>query len=192
MTLPIYLIGYMASGKSTVGQLLAQRLGWTFVDLDEAFAEIHGYTTGEYITKFGIEDFRHREKYVVEDLADAATTDHVIYATGGGYPTYEDNMECLRELGTSFYLRWSPEHLTDRLFLSGLDNRPIAQWGMQNAPGENDREKMLHFVTEQLALREPFYRQANYTIDAPIEDEYGPQNDDEIADEIALFIQNYL
>ncbi len=103
MQLPVYLIGYMASGKSTVGRKLADRLGWQFVDLDDAFEQIHGLTTGEYIRVHGLADFRIKEKYVVEDLADAATTDHIIYATGGGYPTYEDNMECLRELGTSSY-----------------------------------------------------------------------------------------
>lgn len=191
MTLPIYLIGYMASGKSTVGRLLADRLGWQFVDLDDAFLQIHGMTTGDYIRQFGVEDFRRKEKYVLEDIADAALTDHVIYATGGGYPTYEDNMECLRELGTSFYLRWSPEHLTDRLFLSGLDNRPIATKGMLSETGENEREKMLRFVTKQLAEREPYYAKANHILDAPLEDEYGPQNDEELADELELFIRNY-
>lgn len=196
--LPVYLIGYMASGKSTVGRLLADMLGWTFVDLDDAFLAVNGYTTGEYITEFGLPAFRRKEKDLVETIADAATTDRIIYATGGGYPTYEDNMDCLRELGTSFYLRWSPEHLTDRLFLSGLDNRPIAAQGMQQAEGSTDRERMLAFVTRQLAEREPYYRQANYTIDAPLETPdgepgiYGPDNDQELATELATFIRNFL
>ena len=47
MELPIYLIGYMASGKTTVGKILANKLGWSFVDLDDAFEELYGYTTGE-------------------------------------------------------------------------------------------------------------------------------------------------
>lgn len=179
MTLPVYLVGYMASGKSTVGRLLADKLGWQFVDLDDAFLQIHGYTTGEYIQKYGLEEFRVKEKWVVEDVADAATTDHIIYATGGGYPTWGDNMDCLRELGTSFYLRWSPEHLLDRLRISGIENRPLAQLDME-------------FIRQQLSERESFYRKANHVIDCPIEDEYGPQNDEEIAEELALFIQNYL
>ena len=52
---PIYLIGYMAAGKTTVGRMLAERLGWHFVDLDDAFAEIHSLTPAEYIRKHGIE-----------------------------------------------------------------------------------------------------------------------------------------
>ena len=67
MQLPIYLIGYMAAGKTTVGRLLAERLGWHFVDLDEAFAEIHSQTPAEYIRKHGIEEFRIKEKYVVDE-----------------------------------------------------------------------------------------------------------------------------
>jgi shikimate kinase len=43
MELPIYLIGYMASGKTTVGKILANKLGWSFVDLDDAFEELYGY-----------------------------------------------------------------------------------------------------------------------------------------------------
>ena len=58
---PIYLIGYMAAGKTTVGRLLAERLVWHFVDLDEAFAEIHSQTPAEYIREHGIEEFRRKE-----------------------------------------------------------------------------------------------------------------------------------
>ena len=47
MTYPIYLIGYMGAGKTTVGRLLAERLGWHFVDLDDAFHEIHGLSPAD-------------------------------------------------------------------------------------------------------------------------------------------------
>ena len=95
MELPIYLIGYMGAGKTTAGKLLAQKLGWHFVDLDEAFKEIHGLSTADYIRQYGLEDFRKKEKYVAEDLAELPI-EKVVYATGGGYPCWEDNMECLQ------------------------------------------------------------------------------------------------
>lgn len=185
MELPVYLIGYMASGKTTVGRLLSEKLGWHFVDLDDAFYEINGMSTGDYIRQYGIEQFRKQEKDCVERLAELPIQ-KVIYATGGGYPCWEDNMDCLLELGTSFYLRWTPEQLTQRLFLSGLDNRPVAIAGMQSEEGDNEEERMLRFVRKHIAERAPFYEQAHYIIDAP--DRLHPSNDEQIAEKIYQLI----
>ena len=173
MELPIYLVGYMGAGKTTAGRKLAEKLGWHFVDLDEAFKEIHGYTTAEYIRTFGIEDFRKKEKYVVEDIADAAPFEKVIYATGGGYPCWEDNMDCLRELGTSIYIRWKPEHLAKRLALTDLSERPVLQ-------GRTEKE-LLSFIAPQLEAREPFYSRAHHILDVEICDE---DSDERIAQEL--------
>lgn len=175
---PIYLIGYMAAGKTTVGQLLAQMLGWRFVDLDEAFREIHGLSTADYIRQKGIEDFRIKEKYVLEDVADMAPFDNVIYATGGGYPCYEDNMDCLNELGTSIYIRWTAEDLVRRLMLTDLSDRPVLQ-------GRTEDE-LLRFVAPQLQARQPYYEQANYIIDAP---GFCPEADEQIAKEICQLMK---
>ena len=178
MKLPIYSIGYMGAGKTTVGRMLADKLGWHFVDLDEAFYHIHGYTPAEYIRQFGIEDFRRKEKYVVEDLADRIPFEKVIYATGGGYPCWEDNMDCLRELGTSIYLRWKPEHLAKRLMLTDLTDRPVLQ-------GRTEKE-LLEFIAPQLQAREPFYQRANHILDVEICDE---QSDERIAEELYRLIR---
>ena len=174
MHLPIYLIGYMAAGKTTVGRLLAERLGRRFVDLDEAFAEIHSQTPAEYIREHGIEAFRYKEKYVVEDLAELPI-EKVIYATGGGYPCWEDNMECLKELGTSIYLKWKPEHLAQRLMLTDLSTRPVLQ-------GRTEKE-LLSFITPQLEAREPFYMKADYVIEAPVKD-IAEEDDINIAEQL--------
>ena len=179
MQLPIYLVGYMGAGKTTAGRLLAEKLGWHFVDLDNAFKEIHGMTTADYIRTYGIEDFRRKEKYVVEDLADQVPFDHIIYATGGGYPCWEDNMECLRELGTSIYIRWSPEHLAKRLSLTDLSERPVLQ-------GRTE-EELLAFIAPQLEAREPFYSKANHILDVDICDE---NSDERIAEELFEFIKS--
>ena len=180
MQLPIYLIGYMAAGKTTVGRLLAERLGWRFVDLDEAFAEIHSQTPAEYIREHGIEAFRYKEKYVLEDLAELPI-EKVIYATGGGYPCWEDNMECLKELGTSIYLKWKPEHLAQRLMLTDLSTRPVLQ-------GRSE-EELLAFITPQLQAREPFYMMADYVIEAPVKD-IAAEDDQHIADLLYQLIIN--
>ena len=179
MELPIYLVGYMGAGKTTAGRLLADKLGWHFVDLDDAFEQIHGLSTADYIRRYGIEDFRKKEKYVVEDLADEVPYEHVIYATGGGYPCWEDNMDCLRELGTSIYIRWSPEHLAKRLSLTDLNDRPVLQ-------GRTEKE-LLEFIAPQLAAREPFYARANHILDVDICDE---DSDERIAQELYEFLKD--
>lgn len=177
MELPIYLIGYMGAGKTTAGRMLADKLGWHFVDLDDAFYQIHGYTTADYIREFGLEEFRKKEKYVVEDLAELPY-EHVIYATGGGYPCWEDNMDCLLELGTSIYLRWSPEHLARRLSLTDLSTRPVLQ-------GRTE-EELLEFIAPQLEERDPIYRRANHVLDVQQCDE---ESDERIAEEIYQWIK---
>ena len=181
MELPIYLVGYMGAGKTTAGRLLADKLGWRFVDLDEAFAAIHGYTTAQYIRQFGLEAFRLKEKEVVEDLADKIPYEHVIYATGGGYPCWEDNMDCLRELGTSIYIRWKPEHLAKRLSLTDLSERPVLQ-------GRTEKE-LLEFIAPQLQAREPFYSQAHHILEVDSCDE---QSDERIAQELYEFLSSHL
>ena len=178
MELPIYLVGYMGAGKTTAGRLLAEKLGWHLVDLDDAFEQIHGLTPAEYIRRYGIEEFRKKEKWVVEDLADQSPYEKVIYATGGGYPCWEDNMDCLRELGTSIYIRWAPEHLAKRLSLTDLSERPMLQ-------GKTEKE-LLACIAPQLEAREPFYRRANHILEVEICDE---QSDERIADELFLFIR---
>ena len=178
MELPIYLIGYMGAGKTTAGRILADKLGWHFVDLDDAFYQIHGYTTADYIREFGLEEFRKKEKYVVEDLAELPY-EHVIYATGGGYPCWEDNMDCLLELGTSIYLRWSPEHLARRLSLTDLSTRPVLQ-------GRTE-EELLEFIAPQLEERDPIYSRANHVLDVQQCDE---ESDQRIAEEIYQWIKN--
>ena len=172
MNLPVYLIGYMGAGKTTVGRLLADKLGWHFVDLDDAFAEIYGMTTAECIRKYGVEQFRKLEKDCVEKLSELPI-DRVIYATGGGYPCWEDNMDCLLELGTSVYIRWKPEHLAHRIELSGIEQRPILQ--------QKRGEELLRFVEWQMSGREEYYARANYVIDALL-GEYSEQADEEIAE----------
>lgn len=181
MHIPIYLIGYMGAGKSTVGKLLANHLGWKFVDLDDAFHEIHGLTPADYIRTYGIEEFRIKEKYVLEDLAELPI-EKVIYATGGGYPCWEDNMDCLKELGTSIYLRWSVEHLATRLMLTDLDSRPVLQG--------RTKEELMDFIAPQLTAREPYYLQADYVIEAPL-GTICEQDDEKIAQYLYTMIQNH-
>ena len=98
-------------------------------------------------------------------------------------------MDCLKELGTSFYLRWTPEQLTKRLFISGIERRPVAKQGMLAAKGENDEEKMLNFVNRHLAERREYYEQADFIIDAP--EQLHETNDEQLAEQISAIIRQH-
>ena len=87
-------------------------------------------------------------------------------------------MDCLRELGTSIYLRWKPEHLAKRLMLTDLTDRPVLQ-------GRTEKE-LLEFIVPQLQAREPFYQRANHILDVEICDE---QSDERIAEELYRLIR---
>lgn len=173
----------MGAGKTTVGRLLADKLGWHFVDLDDAFEEMNGMSVLQFVNRYGVEAFRRKEKDCVETLADLPIQ-KVIYATGGGYPCWEDNMECLKELGTSIYLRWQPHHLAHRIELSGVDHRPI----LRGKHGEDLKQ----FVEWQMSGREEFYKQADHIIDAPLNGVLEEQNDEDIAQYLYNLIQENL
>lgn len=175
----------MGAGKTTIGRLLAEKLDWAFVDLDEAFAEINSLTTAQYIRRYGLEAFRHKEKACVEDLSELPIQ-KVIYATGGGYPCWEDNMDCLHELGTSIYLRWSNEHLTERLWLTDLEERPVIE--------AKTKDELRAFVTWQMEAREPFYSQADFILEASqkVGTTLQPTDDERLAQELYQLIQQML
>jgi len=80
---PIFLIGFMASGKTTVGRLLAERLDWTFVDLDKVIEDEAERTVAEIFASEGEPGFRKRE---TEALRDVVKRRKVVVATGGGAP----------------------------------------------------------------------------------------------------------
>ena len=84
-------------------------------------------------------------------------------------------MECLKELGTSIYLKWQPEHLAQRLMLTDLSTRPVLQ-------GRTE-EELLQFITPQLEAREPFYMKADYVIEAPVK-EIAEEDDKHIAEQL--------
>ncbi|HEY9898511.1 MAG TPA: 3-dehydroquinate synthase [Pantanalinema sp.] len=117
----LILLGFMGAGKSTVGAIIADRLGWDFVDLDEAISREAGRSVAELFETEGEHGFRAREK---EALARACARSHQVIAPGGGAVLDPDNVRLMAAAGTVVVLHAPPEKLWRRV--QGTD-RPLAQ-----------------------------------------------------------------
>ena len=151
----IVLIGMMASGKTTVGGLLAAALGRPLVDTDALIEEREGRTIPAIFAADGEAYFRDREREAAEDLARQTG---LVIACGGGLPLRPDAMAPLHETGVVFWLCRDPGATYD----SGvLGDRPLAQDG---------RAAFL----DRFAQREPVYRRwAHHIITDPASPEAG-------------------
>jgi shikimate kinase len=108
---PVFLIGFMASGKTTVGRLLAAALGWSFADLDDRIVTAAGVPIPEIFARDGEAGFRARER----DAVRAASGERrVVFATGGGAPCFGDNLATMRAAGRLVALEVSPEEAVRR------------------------------------------------------------------------------
>lgn len=151
----IFLVGYMASGKSTLARMAGNALKVPYSDTDELLEQLTGQTCAEYMQSVGESAFRQKEANLLHELVDCGSKDAVI-ATGGGLPCFAANMDYMNSHGTTVYLRWTPENLVERLILSGTDHRPL----LKNVP----REQLPGFVGRHLLEREPVYLKAQHTM----------------------------
>lgn len=149
----IFLIGFMGSGKTTVGKKLAKQLNKKFVDLDQLMVQQVGMSIPAYFEQYGEEKFRLLERDSLRQLSD---TDCLV-STGGGSPCYFDNMAFMLAHGLVIYLSLTPKALWSRLQHSNIESRPALK-GLQN-------EELLAFIESKLTDREPFYSQAHLAID---------------------------
>jgi len=137
----IILIGPMGSGKSTIGQLLAQRLGREFRDSDHYIEERTGVDIPRIFDIEGEEGFRQRETRALEDLV---RLDNLVLATGGGSVLREENRKLLREHGFIVFLDTSVDQQMERLRHD--KKRPLLQT-------DNPRERLEKLLEE----RRPIY-----------------------------------
>jgi shikimate kinase len=104
----IFLIGLMGAGKSTVGRMLAKRLGKTFIDSDLEIEKRCGVKIPTIFEMEGEEGFRKRESAVIKELTQL---ENIVLATGGGCVLSSDNRTCLHDNGFVIYLRANPHEL---------------------------------------------------------------------------------
>lgn len=159
----IYLIGYMGSGKTTIGKNVAEKLNWKFVDMDEIIEKKYEMPVSEIFRFFGENEFRGTEQEVLQELS--KSTENCIISTGGGSPCFFDNIEVMKNTGKTVYLNFTAEELSERLYATNLKKRPIL--------ANLQRSDLLDFINENLKRRELFYNQAQIEIkgkDEEIED----------------------
>ena len=118
------LIGYMGSGKTTVGGVLASMAGMDFVDMDPLLEERSGMSISRLFELETEKGFRDRESALIRFLAGEKRRG-VVYATGGGSPLREENRKLLRSLGTVIWLEVSAESVLERL--KDATDRPLLQ-----------------------------------------------------------------
>jgi shikimate kinase len=147
---PMFLIGFMASGKTTIGRLLAERLDWTFVDLDKLIEDGAQRPVADIFVTEGEDGFRKRE---TEALRDVARRRKTVIATGGGAPCREENLETMLAAGRVFWLEVSADEAVTRA--GKVSGRPLLDGAAD--PIATARKLM--------TARRPFYARAHARID---------------------------
>lgn len=145
----IVLVGLPGAGKSTVGPLVAQALGWSFVDLDREIERTAGRSVAEIFAAEGEAGFRLRERGASLAMAE---WDHLVLAPGGGWVLDPRNREALGEGTLTVYLAVSPETAARRLGPAAA-SRPLLA-------GAEPAQRL----RELLKAREGLYLQANHTV----------------------------
>ncbi len=137
----IVLIGFMGSGKTTLGRWIAREHGYTFLDTDDMIELKQQRSINDIFASEGEEYFRDLETDMIKSLADR--DDKVVISVGGGLPVREVNRKLMRRAGKVVYLRTSVDELEKRL--KGDTKRPLLAGG-------NVREKIIALMDKREAL----------------------------------------
>ncbi len=160
----IYLVGFMCSGKTTVGRLLSSRLGVPFYDIDDEIEKREGMSIPEIFEKKGEDYFRKLEFSILQELSQGKG---FVISTGGGLGANEKAMEFMKEKGSVVYIEISFE-----TFLSRCEkdkNRPLLK-------------KPLSEIKELFEKRKRIYEKANIKVN-------GEKSPEEVVKEILLSLE---
>lgn len=149
-----FLIGYMGSGKTTLGRAVAARTGVRFIDLDDYIEEREGCTIKEIFASRGEEAFRAIEREAIDEVS---RLDDTLVACGGGTPCFGNNMDIMNERGLTVYLNAPHSSLLSRL-KKGRAKRPLI--------ASLTDDELDTFIYKQMQWREPHYSRAALTFDS--------------------------
>lgn len=166
----IILCGFMGSGKSTIGKLLARQLNAEFIDLDDYIVEKRGMTISDIFSKYGEENFRKSETQAAKNIS---KLDNLIVSLGGGTVVNPKNAEILKTSGKIILLYISPETVYQRL--KNDKSRPLLQ-----------TKDKLKAITDMLEKRMPYYdAAADYKVNVD------GKTKEEVLKEILKIIENF-
>ena len=153
----VYLTGFMASGKSTIGPILANTVGWNFIDLDKEIEKKENKKIRTIFEENGEKYFRERETDVLKTLSG---NKNLIVALGGGTLVNSENRKIISESGLLIYLKCSPETAYRRL--KHKRDRPILTTDESPNSNENNLRKK---IKELMFERIKYYSMADYSFD---------------------------
>jgi len=152
----VVLVGYMASGKSRLGKVLAKRLNYSFIDLDDFIEYQEKSTINELFKTKGEIYFRKQESLYLDDILNSQ--EDIVLALGGGTPCYGNNMDRILNSPSvrSIYLKASINTLINRLE-GEKDKRPIISH-------IKEKDELTEFIAKHLFERSPYYDLSPYKI----------------------------
>ena len=168
----VVLVGYMGSGKSSVGKLLGLQLGIPFYDLDAVIEDIEQLSISDLFEKKGELYFRKSENNILKQILHK--DESIVLSVGGGTPCYYNNHELLLQEGVvSFYLKATSAKLVERLQVE-KESRPLV--------ASLNKDELLDFVNKHLFDRSYYYHQVNHVV--AIDEKSVDQLVDEIAKQL--------
>lgn len=161
----IFLTGYMGSGKSYLGKLLAKQLNYDFIDLDDHIEVLEGRSINEIFEERGELYFRKLETQVLKDVLEEPA--NLIISLGGGTPCYGNNLDLIKDANNTktVYIKASVQLLLDRLFAEKM-HRPVISH-------LETKELLEEFIRKHLFERAFYYNQADIIVSVdnnPVED----------------------
>ncbi len=148
----IFLIGFMGSGKTTIGKKLAKKMKYAFLDLDQEIEKQENLTISQIFDTHGEDYFRALENKILVDLTQLSNT---VVSCGGGTPCHFNNIDLINNAGVSIYIQLSPEALYSRL-KSAKTQRPLLK--------NRDESELLVYIKSKLDERQSYYLKSNIVI----------------------------